>query len=75
MGTGLMLLPCAASCSAANALGLRNRRACGQDLRGCCVRMQAVQQAMKAEYNDSQMAAVTAGLDRSPVILIQVSKC
>ena len=37
--------------------------------------MQAVQQAMKAEYNDSQMAAVTAGLDRSPVILIQVSNC
>ncbi|CAK0762015.1 hypothetical protein CVIRNUC_002915 [Coccomyxa viridis] len=32
---------------------------------------EAVQQAMKAEYNDSQMAAVTAGLDRSPVILIQ----
>ena len=37
--------------------------------------MQAVQQAMKAEYNDSQMAAVTAGLDRSPVVLIQVSNC
>jgi len=33
---------------------------------------QAVKQAMEAEYNDSQMAAVTAGLDRSPVILIQV---
>ena len=29
---------------------------------------------MEAEYNDSQMAAVTAGLDRSPVILIQVSQ-
>lgn len=28
---------------------------------------------MSAEYNDSQMAAVTAGLDRSPVILIQVN--
>ena len=27
---------------------------------------------MAAEYNESQMAAVTAGLDRSPVILIQV---
>ena len=33
--------------------------------------MQRVQQAMEAEYNDSQMSAVTAGLDRSPVILIQ----
>ncbi|CAL5219614.1 g1484 [Coccomyxa viridis] len=32
---------------------------------------EAVQQAMAAEYNESQMAAVTAGLDRSPVILIQ----
>ncbi|KAK9909662.1 hypothetical protein WJX75_005776 [Coccomyxa subellipsoidea] len=32
---------------------------------------QRVQQAMEAEYNDSQMSAVTAGLDRSPVILIQ----
>ena len=52
-----------------------NGGACGQDLRGCCVRVQAVQQAMKAEYNDSQMAAVTAGLDRSPVVLIQVSSC
>ena len=38
-----------------------------------CVR-QAVQQAMAAEYNESQMAAVTAGLDRSPVILIKVTK-
>ncbi len=28
---------------------------------------------MAAEYNESQMAAVTAGLDRSPVILIQVA--
>ncbi len=26
---------------------------------------------MEAEYNESQMSAVTAGLDRSPVVLIQ----
>lgn len=39
----------------------------------CCVHEQAVQQAMSAEYNESQMTAVTAGLDRSPVILIQVA--
>ncbi|CAL8467911.1 g7449 [Coccomyxa elongata] len=32
---------------------------------------QPVQQAMEAEYNESQMSAVTAGLDRSPVVLIQ----
>ncbi len=31
-----------------------------------------MQQAMEAEYNESQMSAVTAGLDRSPVVLIQV---
>ena len=34
---------------------------------------QTVRQAMEAEYNASQMQAVTAGLDRSPVILIQVT--
>lgn len=34
--------------------------------------VQQVQSAMEAEYNPSQMAAVTAGLDRSPVVLIQV---
>lgn len=44
-------------------------------VKACCVCAQAVQQAMAAEYNDSQMAAVTAGLDRSPVILIQVRPC
>lgn len=31
-----------------------------------------MQHAMEAEYNESQMSAVTAGLDRSPVVLIQV---
>lgn len=38
-----------------------------------CAAVQLVQQAMEAEYNSSQMTAVTAGLDRSPVILIQAS--